>query len=264
MDDCGERGSASVKVVLFCGGKGLRLSSGARSTPKPMVPIGGRPILWHIMRYYAHYGHRDFVLCLGHRADVIEQYIRHEVVFRDAHSNGSRWRITFVDTGLDSTIAERLLKVRPYLDGEEMFLANYGDVLTDAPLPLLVTRLVETGKLATFLSVRPNYNFHVVNSQANGLVDGIYDVAQTGVRINGGYFVFRREIFDYIKDGDELVEEPFRRLIAARQLLAYPYEGFWAPMDTLKDKERLEALVASQATPWSVWEGPAQLVSAGA
>jgi glucose-1-phosphate cytidylyltransferase len=251
-----------VKVVLFCGGKGLRLSTGARSTPKPMVPIGGRPILWHIMRYYAHYGHRDFILCLGHKAGVIEEYVRREVLFRDRLSNGSRWRITFADTGLDSTIAERLLEVRDHLDGDEMFLANYGDVLTDAPLPRIVSRLVEQRKLATFLSVRPTYSFHVVNAQTDGLVDGIYDVAKTGVWINGGYFVFRREIFDYIEAGDELVDEPFRRLIDARQLLAYPYDGFWAPMDTLKDKERLEALVASDATPWSVWESAPQLVSA--
>jgi glucose-1-phosphate cytidylyltransferase len=245
-----------VKVVLFCGGKGLRLSTGARSTPKPMVPIGGRPILWHIMRYYAHYGHHDFVLCLGHNADVVEDYVRGEILFRDLRSNGSRWRITFADTGLDSTIADRLLAVRDHLEGEAMFLANYGDVLTDAPLPLVIARLVEQQKIATFLSVRPNYSFNVVTSERNGLVDGIYDVAQTGVRINGGYFAFRREIFDYIEPGDELVEQPFRRLIADRQLLAYPYQGFWAPMDTLKDKERLEALVASRGTPWSVWEDP--------
>jgi glucose-1-phosphate cytidylyltransferase len=251
-----------VKVVLFCGGKGLRLSTGALSTPKPMVPIGDRPILWHIMRYYAHYGHRDFVLCLGHKADVIEEYVRREIMFRDTRSNGSRWRITFADTGLDATIAERLLAVQRHLHGEEMFLANYGDVLTDAPLPLVVSRLRDERKIATFLSVRPNYSFDVVTAGTNGVVDGIYDIAQTGVWINGGYFVFRHEIFDYINQGDELVGETFRRLIAEQQLLAYPYEGFWAPMDTLKDKERLEALVASDGTPWSVWESPKRIASA--
>jgi glucose-1-phosphate cytidylyltransferase len=243
-----------LRVVLFCGGRGLRLSEGAESTPKPMVPIGGQPILWHIMRYYAHYGHADFVLCLGHRAGVIEEYVRRELLFRPAHTNGGRWKVTFVDTGPDSTIAERLLAVRDHVADEELFLANYGDNLTDAPLPSVVSALVERDKVATFLCVRPNYTFNVVTTGEGGRVEGIYDIAQSGIWINGGYFVFRRSIFDYIHAGDELVEEPFRRLIAADQLLAYPYEGFWAPMDTLKDKERLEALVGSTAAPWSVWE----------
>jgi glucose-1-phosphate cytidylyltransferase len=206
------------------------------------------------MRYYAHYGHADFVLCLGHRAGVIEEYVRRELLFRPAHTNGGRWKVTFVDTGPDSTIAERLLAVRDHVADEELFLANYGDNLTDAPLPSVVSALVERDKVATFLCVRPNYTFNVVTTGEGGRVEGIYDIAQSGIWINGGYFVFRRSIFDYIHAGDELVEEPFRRLIAADQLLAYPYEGFWAPMDTLKDKERLEALVGSTAAPWSVWE----------
>jgi glucose-1-phosphate cytidylyltransferase len=242
-----------VKVVLFCGGRGLRLSEGADSTPKPMVPIGGHPILWHIMRYYAHYGHTEFVLCLGHKAEVIEEYVRRELL-RRRRTNGGHWKITFADTGLESTIAERLLAVREHVGADELFLANYGDVLTDAPLPNLVSGLVERDKVATFLSVRPNYTFDVVTAGEGGLVESIYDIAQSGIWINGGYFVFRRTIFDYILPGDELVEQPFHRLIAAGQLLAYHHQGFWAPMDTLKDKERLEALAASAAGPWSVWE----------
>jgi glucose-1-phosphate cytidylyltransferase len=243
-----------LKVVLFCGGRGLRLSEGADSTPKPMVPIGGHPILWHIMRYYAHYGHTDFILCLGHRAGMIEEYVRRELLFRQARGNGGRWKITFVDTGEDATIAERLLAVRDYVGDDELFLANYGDNLTDAPLPSIVSNLVARDKVATFLCVRPNYTFNVVTTGESGLVEGIYDIAQTGIWINGGYFVFRNSIFDYVCPGDELVEEPFRRLIAADQLVAYPYEGFWAPMDTLKDRERLEALVGMTVGPWSVWD----------
>lgn len=219
-----------------------------------MVPIGGRPILWHIMRYYAHYGHTDFILCLGHRAGIIEEYVRRELLFGQAGENGGRWKITFVDTGQDATIAERLLAVRDYVGDDELFLANYGDNLTDAPLPSVISNLVERDKVATFLCVRPNYTFDVVTTGDGGLVHGIHDVAQTGIWINGGYFVFRNSIFDYVRPGDELVEEPFRRLIAEDQLLAYPYEGFWAPMDTLKDRERLEALVGTTAGPWSVWE----------
>lgn len=259
-----KRESRGLRVVLFCGGQGLRLSEGARSTPKPMVPIGGRPIVWHLMRYYAHYGHTDFVLCLGHRASVIEEYVRRELIFREPGEGGEPWSITFVDTGETATIAERLLAVREYVAGEEHFLANYGDNLTDAPLDAIVANMVERDKVATFLSVRPNYTFNVVTTSADGLVDGIYDVAQTGIWINGGYFVFSRAIFDYIQPGDELVEEPFRRLIADEQLLAYPYEGFWAPMDTLKDRQRLEALVDATAGPWSVWDDTRAPAAAGA
>jgi glucose-1-phosphate cytidylyltransferase len=206
------------------------------------------------MRYYAHYGHTDFILCLGHRAGMIEEYVRRELLFGQAGENGGRWKITFVDTGEDATIAERLLAVRDYVGDDELFLANYGDNLTDAPLPSVVSNLVERDKVATFLCVRPNYTFNVVTTGEGGLVHEIHDVAQTGIWINGGYFVFRNSIFDYVRPGDELVEEPFRRLIAEDQLLAYPYEGFWAPMDTLKDRERLEALVGATAGPWSVWE----------
>jgi glucose-1-phosphate cytidylyltransferase len=240
------------------------LSEGADSTPKPMVPIGGQPILWHIMRYYAHYGHNEFILCLGHRAVVIEEYVRRELLFRRARRNGGRWKITFVDTGEDATIAERLLAVRDYVQDDELFLANYGDNLTDAPLPDLVSSLVERDKTATFLCVRPNYTFDVVRTGDAGRVEGIYDIAQTGIWINGGYFVFRKSIFDYIQPGEELVGEPFRRLIATDQLLAYPYEGFWSPMDTLKDKERLEALVSPTACPWSVWENGRVKTAVGA
>jgi glucose-1-phosphate cytidylyltransferase len=214
------------------------------------------------MRYYAHYGHTDFVLCLGHRAFVIEEYVRRELLFRKPDT-GDRWKITFVDTGETATIAERLLAVREYVAGEERFLANYGDNLTDAPLPAIVSNMVEQNKVATFLCVRPNYTFNVVTTAADGLVDGIYDVAQTAIWINGGYFVFSQAIFDYIRPGDELVDEPFRRLIADGQLLAYPYEGFWAPMDTLKDRQRLEALVDASAGPWSVWDDTRMRAAAG-
>lgn len=210
-----------------------------------MVPIGGRPLLWHIMRYYAHYGHRDFVICVGHQAPAIRNFFAHT-----PHG----FRVEFVDTGLESSIGERFSAVREHLAGEEVFLANYGDTVTDVPLPKLIDHHARGGKVASLLSVRPNYTFNVVEADGGGQVRGFQDIAETGIWINGGYFVFRRSIFDYVQPGDELVEEPFRRLIAADQLLAYPYEGFWAPMDTLKDKERLEALVGSTASPWSVWE----------
>jgi glucose-1-phosphate cytidylyltransferase len=236
-----------MKVVLFCGGKGLRLRgySDSELIPKPMVPIGGRPLLWHIMKYYAHYGHTEFVVCVGHQAEVFEEY------FRGEHAED--WSITFADTGLESSIGERFAAVREYVADDDLFLANYGDTVTDASLPLLVSALTETDRVASLLSVRPNYTFNVVETKDNRLVSGFHDVAETGLWINGGYFVFRPQVFDYIREGEDL-PAMFERLIAAEQLLAYPYEGFWSPMDTLKDKERLEDLVANGRSTWQVWE----------
>jgi glucose-1-phosphate cytidylyltransferase len=233
-----------VKVVLFCGGQGLRLRGAVGSLPKPMVPVGGRPLLWHIMRYYAHFGHRDFVLCLGHQARVIEDYFQ--------RSTADGWRIEFVDTGIDSSIGERFAAVRNRLRRERVFLANYGDTVTDVPLPTLIDHHAAKGKVASLLSVRPNYTFNAVSLE-DGAVTGFRDIAESGIWINGGYFVFRREVFDYVEEGEDM-PAILRRLIDAGELVAYPYEGFWAPMDTLKDKQRLEALVASGGSAWQVWE----------
>jgi glucose-1-phosphate cytidylyltransferase len=258
-----------MRVVLFCGGAGLRMQETAPSIPKPMVPIGNRPILWHIMKYYAHHGHKDFILCLGHKADVIKEFFLNynEALANDfvLSERGKRvellgsdldeWRITFVNTGLNSNIGERLKAVEPHLRAEPFFLATYGDAVTDAPLPEVVANLVERDKIASFLCVRPrSYSFHTVSISDGQLVHGIEDITRSNIWINGGFFVFRNDIFEYIREGEDLVEQPFRRLIEEEQLLAYQYEGFWAPMDTLKDKHNLEALVERGRPPWEVWE----------
>ena len=260
-------GSALMKVVLFCGGLGLRMREASESAPKPMVPIGDRPLLWHVMKYYAHFGHTDFVLCLGYKGEVIKNYF---LTYNEALSNdfvlsqGGQhvellqhdirdWNITFVDTGLHASIGERLRAVRRHVDGEEYFLANYGDVLTDAYLPASIDRLREQDKVASFLCVRPNYSFHLVELDSEQNVVRVEDSARSDVWINGGYFVFRRDLFDYLEEGEDLVEEPFKRLIAAGQLLAHRHEGFWAPMDTLKDKQSLETLLERGNGPWRVW-----------
>jgi glucose-1-phosphate cytidylyltransferase len=257
-----------VKVVLFCGGLGLRMGEATIRTPKPLVHVGGRPIVWYIMKYYAHYGHSDFVLCLGHHAEAIKSYFLtyNEALANDfTWSNGGQlelarrdmaeWRITFVDTGLHSNIGERLRRVRPHLEGDEIFLAHYGDTLTDAPLPELIRELDESGTVASFLSARPSsYTFHMVDVGDGHLVTSIRDVDQADVWINGGYFVLRKEIFDYMQPGEELVKEPFQRLIQARQLMTHRHHGFWAPMDTLKDRQNLEILAESGNPPWVVWE----------
>ena len=261
-----------MKVVLFCGGLGLRIHEVSTQVPKPMVPVGNRPILWHVMKYFAHFGHTDFVLCLGHKADVIKEYfLRYdEALSNDFILDGgglnvqllskdmADWRITFVDTGLRAKVGERLLAVREHLEGEEVFLANYGDVLTDAPLPDMVDRLVASDNVASALCVRPQYTFHVVTVDEHESVRAIQDVTQANLRINGGYFVFRQEIFDYLHPGEDLVVEPFKRLIAADKLGAYSYDGFWAPMDTLKDKQILESLVESGRLRGGSGESPAE------
>jgi glucose-1-phosphate cytidylyltransferase len=257
-----------VKVVLFCGGQGMRLREYSSRIPKPMATIGNRPLLWHVMKYYAHFGHTDFILCLGYRGDVIKEYFRTggEGLASDSdlsdgsatievpQDDGPGWRITFADTGLDSNVGQRLRAVRPLLEGEEWFLANYADTLTDMPLPMLVERVRSEDRTAIFLAVRPTYPFHIVSFDGVQ-VSALTDVAHSELRINGGYFVFRRDIFDFMEEGDELVVEPFRRLIEKEQLIAHIYDGFWAPMDTLKDRAMLEAQAESGRPPWAVWLG---------
>jgi glucose-1-phosphate cytidylyltransferase len=240
-----------MKVVLFCGGIGLRIRAAAPTLPKPIVPIGGRPILWHIMRYYAHFGHRDFILCLGYKGDVIRDYFA-----RLPRGGSEDWNITYVDGGVEANVGQRLRAVRPYVEGERMFLANYADTLTDVPLPEVVDRLASSLATAAFVCARPSYTFHMVSFADDGRVGDLIDVGKADIWINGGYFAFRPKIFDYIEDGEDLVEEPFRRLVQRGELLAYPYEGFWLPMDTLKEKQALDVLAASDPAPWEVWKPP--------
>lgn len=258
-----------MKVVLFCGGLGMRLRDHSQNTPKPLATIGDRPILWHVMNYYSHYGHNDFVLCLGYQAAAIKQYF---LDYEETLSNdfilgkGGRevtllnrdiddWTITFVDTGLHANIGERLVAVREHVAGEEMFLANYSDGLSDLPLDSYVRNFREKGRAACFLSVRPNASFHFVETSDDGAVRALRSMEEADIRINGGYFVFRQEIFDYIEKGEELVVEPFERLIGSDQLLAYRYDGFWRCMDTFKDKQALEEMAARDDAPWQVWKG---------
>ncbi len=258
-----------MKVVLFCGGLGMRLKEYSETIPKPMVTLGYRPILWHVMKYYAHFGHKEFILCLGHRGDAVKNYFLNynECASNDfVLSNGGKnlqlfnsdihdWQITFADTGITSNIGQRLRAVEKYLEGEEEFLANYSDGLTDLPLPQQLDHFHRHGKIASFLCVRPHLSYHLVSLQEgnDSLVSGIHAMNNGSLRINGGYFVFKRKIFDYIGEKDELVGEPFRRLVEERQLIGYSYDGFWASMDTFKDKQELENLCTSGVAPWELW-----------
>jgi glucose-1-phosphate cytidylyltransferase len=256
-----------MKVVLFCGGQGMRLREYSEQIPKPLVEVGLRPILWHLMKYYAHFGHQDFILCLGYGGNAIKNYflkydecVSNDFVFSGGGSkiellrtDINDWRITFVDTGLHTSIGQRLRAVRPHLEGEEMFLANYADGLSDLDLGGYVDHHRRQGKIASFLSVKAPHSFHIVEADPDHHVRRLEAVGRSVVRINGGFFVFRREILDYIEAGEDLVLEPFDRLIAKRELLAYPFDGFWRNMDTFKDKQQLDELVARGNTPWQLW-----------
>ncbi len=257
-----------MKVVLFCGGQGIRLRAHSEDMPKPMVSVGYRPVLWHIMRYYAHFGYKDFILCLGYKADDIKSYfLRYEEALSNDFvlSGESRsvdllghdiadWRITFVDTGLNASIGQRLRAVRRYV-GDEPFLANYGDVLTDAPLDERVEKFLASDTVASLMCVRPtSYSFHLVRRNGSNLVTHVDAVGTSDLWINGGYFIFRPAIFDFIGPAEDLIEEPFGRLIAAGQLRADPYEGYWAPLDTLKDVQVLQRAFESGRPPWAIWQ----------
>jgi glucose-1-phosphate cytidylyltransferase len=260
-------GERRVKVVLFCGGEGLRLPEEPEAVPKPMLTVGYRPVLWHIMRFYAHWGLTDFVLCLGYKADVVKNYfLRYsEALSNDfVLSDGGRsvevlntdihdWRITFVNTGLHTNVGQRLLAAKRYLQGEQIFCANYADNLSDAPVPQFIADFESRGKVAAFLSVRPPYSFHVVAHGEDGLVSRITDVHGSDLWVNGGFYIFRQEIFDFIGDGEDLLEEPFRRLIEADELITYRYQGFWSAMDTLKDLQNLRSIHADGRPPWAPW-----------
>ena len=257
-----------MKVVLFCGGLGLRLRDVSDGIPKPMMMIGQRPILWHVMKYYAHFGHKDFILCLGYKSEVVKNYFLayNEAVSNDfVLSGGGRdlkllsqdiedWRITFVDTGALSSIGQRLRAVREHLEGEEMFLANYSDGLTDLNLTRMIDQFKADNKVAAFLCVRPKLSYHGVSLDEKGRVTAIEPMSENGPLINGGYFVLRRTLFDYLKEGEDIVGDAFPRLIAKNLLMGHRHDGFWGTMDTFKDKQALDQMYERGDTPWELWK----------
>lgn len=257
-----------MKVVLFCGGLGTRLREHSDTIPKPLVNIGDRPILWHLMRYYAYFGHTDFVICLGYEGKLIKDFfVNYERIhsgdfslqrgvprFDDSRSDVADWNIQFVDTGLHSNIGERLRAVKTFVENEDIFLANYSDQLSDLPLPEYLTAFENSGATAGFVSVRPAQSYHIASMSADGHVTSLKPVAENEVWINGGYLALRRNIFDFMRDGEELVEEPFQRLIDERLLFTYRFEGFWKSMDTFKDKIVFDRMWGRQDKPWEVWK----------
>lgn len=273
-----------MKVVLFCGGYGMRMRGSLADVPKPMQLVGPYPLLWHVMRYYAHFGHKEFVLCLGYGAQQIKEFFLHhtEAVSNNFRlKNGevellatdvSEWDITFVDTGVDSGIGDRLRLVEPYLKGEDMFFANYADVLSDADLDKLVQNFEDRPEtVVSMLAVPPQSSFHVLDLgsaelagtaaqpglQSVHTVGGITAVSEMPLWENGGYLVLRKEIFDYLKPGDDLVGDACVQLAAEGRLLAQQHRGFWKPADTFKERAQLDEMWTKGDRPWACWEAAA-------
>lgn len=257
-----------MKVVLFCGGLGMRMRDGVTTGPKPMAIVGERPLLWHVMRYYAHFGHTDFVLCLGYGATAVKDFFLH---YDETRSNDftlekgaselklfktdiADWRITFVDTGLNSPIGERLRRVQRFVADEEMFMANYADVLTNACLPDMIERFKSTAAVASLLAVPPQSSHHAVDVADDGLITQITPMRELRHWENGGYFILRREIFDHLGENEDLVEDAIMRLVRCGRVVAYPYKGYWTPADTVKERALLDELYHQGNCPWMIWD----------
>lgn len=257
-----------MKVVLFCGGLGMRMRDGVSNGPKPMAMVGERPLLWHVMRYYAHFGHTEFVLCLGYGASYVKDFFLNYDETRSNDfvlENGARdvrlfrtdisdWRITFVDTGLNSSIGERLRRVRRFVQDDPMFLANYADVLTSAPLPDMIARFEASSAVACLLAVPPQSSHHVVDVSDCGVVTQIIPMRDLRQWENGGYFIFRPEIFDDLREGEDLVEDAIAALVPKGRVLAYPYKDYWSPADTVKERAHLDAMYQRGHCPWMIWD----------
>ncbi|MCW0212546.1 MAG: glucose-1-phosphate cytidylyltransferase [Pseudonocardia sp.] len=257
-----------MKVVLFCGGYGMRMRDGESDLPKPMQRVGPRPLIWHVMRYYAHFGYTDFVLCLGYGAHHIKDFFLHydetasndftlhhgevELLARDIQD----WNITFVHTGMDSPIGERLRRVRSLVEGEEMFLANYADVLTDAPLHDMVERFRATDSIGGLMAVPPQSAFHCVDIGEDGRLESITSLQEMPLWENGGYLMFRPEIFEHLTEDCDLIGDVCAPLAKQGRMMAYRYRGFWQPADTIKERTALEAAYRGGTRPWMLWEAP--------
>jgi glucose-1-phosphate cytidylyltransferase len=256
-----------MKVVLLAGGLGTRLSEETVLKPKPMVEIGGRPILWHIMKSYSAHGFNDFVICLGYKGYVIKEffanYFLHQTdVTIDLANNqieyhkseAESWKITLVDTGAESMTGGRVKRVQPYI-GNEPFMLTYGDGVGNVDIKKLVSYHQGHGKHITVTAVQPSGRFGALNlTEADQVASFLEKPKGDGAWINGGFFVCQPEVFDYI-EGDSTIFEraPMERLAADGQMVAFKHTGFWKPMDTLRDKQELEELWASGKAPWKVW-----------
>ena len=259
-----------MKVVILAGGLGSRLSEETTLKPKPMVEIGGRPILWHIMKIYSHYGFNDFIICCGYKGYMIKEYFANYFLHQadvtidlkqnklEIHqSNVEPWRITLIDTGLDTMTGGRIKKIQKYV-GNEPFMLTYGDGLGNVNIKELVEFHTKQNKLATVTVVQPSGRFGAIHfNQENSVEIFAFQEKPKGDNtwINGGFFVLQPEVFDYIKDGDSTIweREPLETLAKDKELHAFRHYGFWKPMDTIRDKEDLEDLWKTDKCDWKLW-----------
>ena len=267
MSDLGGQSVDGLKAVILAGGLGSRLQEETDSRPKPMVEIGGRPILWHIMKIYSHYGVRDFVICLGYRGYMIKEYFANYVLHGSnvtvdlgenrieyEEARAEPWRVTLVDTGDNSMTGGRLRRVARYLPDSGPFFMTYGDGVADIDIHELLKRHQQAGTSATMTTVRPPGRYGATVIEDDRVVKFIEKPAGDGGYINGGFFVLDASVIDLIEDDSTIWElEPLETLARTGQLAAYRHRGFWLPMDTLRDRSALETLWASGSAPWQVW-----------
>jgi len=257
-----------MKVVILAGGFGTRISEESDNKPKPMIEIGGKPILWHIMKIYSHYGFNDYVICCGYKQYVIKEYFANyflhmaDITFDMSkntmevhHKNAEPWKVTLVDTGLNTMTGGRIKRVQEYTNNEP-FMLTYGDGVGDIDIAALVEFHKKSGKLATLTAVQPHGRFGALDVAGGDMITSFTEKPRgDGAWINAGFFVCEPGVFNYIRDGDATVWErgPLEALAQKAQLMAYKHEGFWRPMDTLRDKNELESLWVSDKAPWRTW-----------
>lgn len=258
-----------MKVIILAGGFGTRISEESHLKPKPMIEIGGRPILWHIMKIYSQYGFNDFVICCGYKGYCIKEYFAHYFLheadvtfdFRNGnqqvihHQYAEPWKVTLVDTGLNTMTGGRVKRIQQYVENDT-FMLTYGDGVSDVNIAQLVAFHEKQKRIATVTAVQPSGRFGALEFSSQNLVKGFQEKPQgDGGWINGGFFVLQPDVFEYIADDSTVFErEPLERLAKENHLAAYRHQGFWQPMDTLRDKEGLEAMWQKQQAPWKVWE----------
>ena len=233
-----------MKVVILCGGKGTRLREFTEDIPKPLVEIGGKPILWHIMKIYSHYGFNDFILCLGYKGKIIEDYFK--------NNNHENWNIEFVDTGEKSNKGQRIKAVEKYIKDEDFFVA-YGDDVADVNIKECLDYHLKNGKIVTLTAVNPESQFGIMEVNDNNEIIEFKEKPKLDHWINGGFFVFNKKIFSYITDDYDLEKETFNELVKEKQICAFKHPGFWKCMNTFKDTIELNELWDKDKAPWKVW-----------
>lgn len=257
-----------MKVVILAGGMGTRISEESQSRPKPMIEIGGKPILWHIMKLYSYYGYNEFIICCGYKGQIIKEYFVHyyvnqsdstfllqsnDVVTHEVYAEP--WKVTLANTGLRTLTAGRILKIRDYIGRDEEFFLTYGDGVSDVDIPALLKFHHENGRTATITTTQPSGRFGALKINGQNQVMGFKEKARTdSAWVNIGFMVFNSRVFDYLGDGSEMLEDgPFEKIAGDGEMAAYKHDGFWSPMDTLRDKNYLEELWGTGQAPWKVW-----------